>query len=181
MEDQLKKFVQENRESLEQYRLDHDEVWAAIESGLNKKETGRWRNLMKVAASLLLLACAATAWYLTGNTSPAQASMGVALRDVSPEMAETELYYSTQIHEKLSIIHTSNKALAQEASAGLATLDSAYQDLMQDLRDDAHNEQVINAMIENYRFKLSLLEQMLEEIKSKDENREDYESDESRI
>ena len=48
-------------------------------------------------------------------------------------------------------------------------LDSAYVELKNDLKDNVDNEEVINAMIQNYRIKLQILEQILDNIQSNED------------
>ena len=51
----------------------------------------------------------------------------------------------------------------------LNLLDSAYYELQQDLKDNVDSEEVISAMIQNYRIKLQVLEKVLDEIRTKEE------------
>ena len=59
----------------------------------------------------------------------------------------------------------------------LEQLDEVYKELMNDLQDNADNEEVVQAMIENYRIRLQILEQILNEIKGE----QDEETDEISI
>ena len=99
-------------------------------------------------------------------------SNGVSLSDLSPELAETEFFYLQQVSEKLQLIQASDYGIDPEIMGDLAVLDSAYQQLKMDLKDNIDNEEVVNAMITNYRIRLQLLEQILIEIQEHD-NEED--------
>ena len=46
----------------------------------------------------------------------------------------------------------------------LSELDSIYSSLKKDLRENIDNEQVLEAMIQNYRMKLKILEDLLLDI-----------------
>jgi hypothetical protein len=61
--------------------------------------------------------------------------------------------------------------------ADLEELDEVYLELKEDLKDNVANPEVIEAMILNYRVKLEILEDLLNQLKEK-ENQDD-ESDES--
>ena len=51
-----------------------------------------------------------------------------------------------------------------------------FNELKIDLKDDAANEEVIEAMIQNYRIKLQILEEILTQLKNADEqNTDDHE------
>jgi len=180
MKDKLKNRVGQTRQEWDQYDANFDELWIGIESKLdaNKDKSANGRTpwfWMKIAASVVL--AVAMSWmvfsiiYLNEKNQD-----GYALKDISPELAETEFYYSAQINEKLKIIHASNADVDELVNENLALLDSAYSDLKKDVQDNADNEEVISAMIQNYRIKLEILEDVLDEIKSKDEgqNSDEY-------
>ena len=55
-------------------------------------------------------------------------------------------------------------------------MDSDYSSLKKDLKDNADNQEVIDAMIDYYRLKLKMLEQILEELKNNDDKTENNKS-----
>jgi chromosome segregation ATPase len=87
----------------------------------------------------------------------------------APELAETEKYYSGLIQTKLKELQgtlSSYPELKDGLHKDLAELDSVYRDLKKDLKDNVSNEEVVDAMIQNYRLKLKLLEQIQQEFKN---------------
>jgi len=71
-----------------------------------------------------------------------------------------------------------NDPAAEEMlSMDMEELDEVYTELKEDLRDNASNPEVIEAMILNYRVKLEILEDLLYQLKEKEN--QDYEKDES--
>ena len=58
--------------------------------------------------------------------------------------------------------------LRSEIDMELVDLDRVFLDLKDDLKDNADNEEVIEAMIQNYRLKLEILEEMLMVLKESD-------------
>jgi predicted CopG family antitoxin len=56
-------------------------------------------------------------------------------------------------------------------------LDEVYAELKEDLKDNASNPEVIEAMILNYRVKLEILEDLLNQLKEKEN--QDGKKDES--
>lgn len=172
MKDKLKESVDNRRADFDLYDADFDQMWNSIEGGLNKSRWNIWGMAGKVAAAILVLAVAG--WgFISFKFN--DVSEGVALHEISPELAETEYYYSQQVAEKLSIIKASNAGVDKDVMDNLMALDSAYQDLKMDLKDNADNEEVIAAMIANYRLKLSILEQILTEIKQHDQREQNSE------
>jgi hypothetical protein len=51
----------------------------------------------------------------------------------------------------------------------MSELDSVYIDLKADLKDNMANQEVIEAIIENYRMKISILEDLLKQIDPEDD------------
>ena len=59
----------------------------------------------------------------------------------------------------------------------LVELEGVFEDLKKDLKDDSDNQEVIEAMIQNYRIKLEILEEMLLQLNkttNPDENTTGY-------
>lgn len=173
MADKLKDRIERNREEFEIYQTDFDLAWEGIEQRLDS-QPGLWTRglyIMSRVAAVLLIALLAGFLYINVQSTKYSAD-GISLSQVSPEMEEAELFYSQLIEDRLNVIRSSNVELDLEIENELAGLDSAYSELKRDLKDDIDNEEVINAMIQNYRLKLDLLEQILVEIK-RQENDED--------
>ncbi len=161
--DELKHRVEAERNEFEIYHVDAEELWSKIDHDLSKTRrmhSLRW--ISRVAAAVVI--GFGITWLASIYTSDPW-SNGVALSDLSPELAETEFFYLQQVAEKMQMIQASDQALDPEVLDNLAVLDSAYQELKMDLKDNIDNEEVVNAMITNYRIRLQILEQILREIK----------------
>ena len=96
------------------------------------------------------------------------------------ELIEAEAYYSAQINQKKDEVFrltASNPEVRHEIDMELVDLDQVYSELKEDLKDNAANEEVIEAMIQNYRLKLEILEEMLMVLKQTNEsqNEKDHE------
>ena len=164
MEDKLKDRVNKSREDWEVYDTNLESLWQNIEERLSsvdykKRSPMLW---LKLAASFLLLLGAS--WVVISVSQQTKSSNGYNLGELSPELEETERYYTVQISEKLNMIYAANREIDDLVLQDLSLLDSAYNDLKVDLKDDIDNQEVVRAMIENYRIKLQLLEQILKEI-----------------
>jgi septal ring factor EnvC (AmiA/AmiB activator) len=87
---------------------------------------------------------------------------------VKSEIEELEMFYSSKIDEKLLLLtgRLTNEPIVQE---DLDRLQTEYLELKRDLKDNADSEEVIAAMIMNYKVRLQLLERMIYEIHD-DEN-----------
>ncbi|MDN5201730.1 hypothetical protein QQ008_10165 [Fulvivirgaceae bacterium BMA10] len=174
MKDKLKDFVTENRMDFDIYKEDYGALWDKIESGLdtNKKRRrfGLSTTYFKVAASVVLVLCIGFL-YLKLKYSSTGFDQEVRLEQISSELAEADLYYGSLINEKIQLIQASKEDIDPDIFNDLNLLDEAYNELKEDLKDNADNEEVVSAMIQNYRIKLKLLETILEEIKENEEEK----------
>lgn len=165
--DPLEMFIRNNREAFDTETPDA-RIWAAIEQNVPAKAAKvvsvNWRqNLMRAAAAIALLIAGINIgiWY---GADAAQA--GMSMSDVSTEYAELEQYYQRDITSK------QNKLARAAAYSDKNVLDDLRQmdGMMNELREElAHvppgnREQVVRAMIENYKAKAAILERVLQHI-----------------
>jgi len=96
-----------------------------------------------------------------------------------PELVETETYYNNMVSTKLNelkIYTTGNPEIENDVKYDLNELDSVYAEIKQDLKDNVANDEVIEALIQNYRLKLKILEDLLEQLKqSQNQNKNENE------
>jgi hypothetical protein len=179
MKDKLKIFTEENRESFESYKLDLDDAWQGIEERLNTLEENSvkisWANILKIAAIFIVVMTFAFGFYLN-NQRISRAENGIALHNISSELADTEAFYTSLISEKIELIEFSAGNIEPEIQHQINILDEEYLYLKADLNDNADSEEVIDAMIKNYRLKLAMLEKILEEIQDNDDYKNNEET-----
>lgn len=83
------------------------------------------------------------------------------------ELAEVKAYYSEIIKsKKAEVFHCTenNPDVKNEINNEFGQLDKAFKELQNDLRENVDNSQVIDAIIQNYRMKLEVLEYMKNHI-----------------
>ena len=158
MPDNLRNYMDQHRDETDIYPFDVDQGWEAVSGRLHpmKKRNSLylWRS---IAASLLILLIA---------------SLGLLYQQMSHqenypiELVEAQYYYQQQIDQMMTQVK--GQAPQAEAFEDIARLDEAFEELKSDLKDDVQNEEVVAAMIDNYRLKLKILERILEEIEEKD-------------
>jgi hypothetical protein len=78
------------------------------------------------------------------------------------EVSEMERYYQREINQKISLIQEEESGSA--ILSDLEMMDAAFAELKNDLKDNIDNEEVVAAMMENYRLKLEILEQIVIEL-----------------
>ena len=170
MEDKLEKFIREHRADFD-LREPDPKLWTKIEKNIRPKRSISWRIVASRAAAVLLIFIASYAMHdfldkgnmkLTIKKQPAREELLI------PELQEAEMYYSGIINEKLKAaepIFTNCPTIEKELKTDMAQLDSIYNDLKKDLKDNIANQEVIEAIIENYRLRIALLEELLNDIK----------------
>ncbi len=90
------------------------------------------------------------------------------------DLYEAEAYYTSQIDiAKQELIDQEDVSpeIKMELRNEFLELDSTYADLENDLKENVGNERVVEAMIQNYRIKLEILEEVLSQLKETEENK----------
>jgi hypothetical protein len=97
------------------------------------------------------------------------------------QLKETEIYYNNlvnSIYSKAEPMLTANPEIQKELVTDFSHLDSICSDIKKDLKDNVANQEVVEALIQNYRIKIQLLEDMLTMLKENDNNPEKKKSHE---
>lgn len=176
MKDNLEKFISGNREEFDIYETPAGS-WEKIEKNIRPKRQINWKVVLGRAAAVVVIFIASymVHEYFDNNGEVITEKIEKAAESEIPELKEAEIYYSTLIKEKIQEIKpmlTENPALEKEIKYDLDQLDSVYFALKKDLRDNIANEEIIEAMIQNYRLRLSILEDVLSMIKPNDNEKE---------
>jgi hypothetical protein len=167
MKDKLEKFILENREKFDTHEPD-PKIWNRIEAGIKTKKPLNWRFFLSRAAAVLLIFFASYMIHEFVNKGLPHLNLVKSKEVEIPELKEAENYYSQMVIEKLNEIKpiiTGCPALEEELNYDLNQLDSLYKELKKDLKDNIANQEVVDAMIQNYRLRLSILEDILSELK----------------
>ena len=153
MYDRLKQHIDNNKEKFELYPFDIDQGWSDVAPKIGEKpKTSHRRLWYPIAASVMILLAVGIAL----NLSTTRATL------FPEEFQEARFYYQDLIDVKINLVknQTDDPQLLQDIKA----LDLAFTELNEDLKEDVHNEEVITAMIDNYRLKLKILERILEDL-----------------
>lgn len=160
----LERFICENRAEMDTEVPDLN-VWANLNASLPKPKAKiirmPWQQyLRRIAAALALLitGLAAGIWYADANGSNA-----MALADVSPEYAELEQYYKHEIKTKKTQLASYSGSQSADVLQDIDQLDRIMEDLQRELAmvPEGNRQQVVRAMIENYKSKAAILERVL--------------------
>jgi len=161
--DNLEKFIRENRAGFDAHVPSLD-VWANLDRHLERQQPkGRvvlMRRLRAAAAVLLLLTAGGMGGAYLVNSNRAVGT----LADVSPEHAEMERYFRSQVEEKLTKLASYNQDGIVKAD--IQELDQTYNQLKKELENApaGAEEKIIQAMIETYQTKINILQQVIEKV-----------------
>jgi predicted CopG family antitoxin len=196
MNDRLEDFVKQHREEFD-LREPDPSIWLKIDSPkadgslskadgslsevdgslsvIKEKRTLRW---LRVAAAIAVIFAGSSAgiYFLTGGNNDADLYSNA----IYMEMQDTEQYYKQMMAQRYSELEpflASDPMAHEMLTADMAELDQVYEELQEDLKDNASNPDVIEAMILNYSIKLEILEDLLNQLKEKEN--QDYENDDS--
>ncbi len=175
MKERLEDFIRNHKEEFDIFEPG-PELWDRIEQSVRPGRRFRWTYYLSRAAVILLIIGASLIgqrlWMGKGRMEKAR----VADVEINiPELREAELYYTGMINAKLEEVKPylqEHPSLEEELNTDLWELDSIYISLKNDLKDNIANQEVIEAMIQNYRLRISILEDMMEFLGSdtKEEN-----------
>jgi hypothetical protein len=170
MENKFEKFVTENREAFEIHEPD-PKIWNRIESNLRFKNKPGWKHILQrvaVVAVIFSASYAVNEMVHRFTHGELKADHALPKSNGVPGLKEAEAYYTNLLNQKmdeLKPVMANCPALAEELNYDMSGLDSVYTDLKKDLKDNMANQEVVEAIIENYRLKIRILEELLSEIK----------------
>lgn len=124
-----------------------------------------WSPILAVAAGLALIVM------LTGNFLGINMNSGSAdLAGISPEMKQTQQFYTNLIQAELAKVQEANtpetQAIVEDALAQMEKLDKDYEALKVDLKQSGQDNRVIFAMISNLQQRIDVLNNVLSRIES---------------
>jgi len=122
-----------------------------------KSSRSLWKPVLSIAASIILLVA-----LFFGNQ---QSNELKDLASISPEMAETQNFFTSTIEAELNKIQNESspeaQSLIEDALKQMRALETNYEVLKQDLSESGNDKRVIYAMISNFQNRIELLENVL--------------------
>ncbi len=158
----------------------HEERFRArLQAGQKPKGSGLslfslWQPYAAAAVLLVFL----TLGYLVFNQQP---DMDSQIAQISPEISQTNLYFTSLIEEQVKILRTEDSPLTnkvlEDALAQLKILEDDYAKMERDLVNGGNSKLILSAMITNFQTRIALLKDVQEQIEMiKNFNTEDNEN-----
>jgi len=167
--DRLEEQIRKNREDLDLH-TPSAKIWRRVRKELKRHTFHSYRWLSAAAIFVAIVATAVT-FYSIGHNLRQTNNDSASLGGDSPtgsQLKETEIYYKNiinSLYREAAPLLTSHPDIDRELSEDISQLDSIYRDIKKDLRDNVANQEVIEALIQNYRIRIRLLDDMLNILK----------------
>lgn len=184
--DKLEDFVISNRNEFDEFEP-REELWDRIQQKRKPVRKLQWRTIAWQAAAAVAIFISSYFFFDVMNSDPTQ-SQNQQIAEQSPVedekmqmLMEAEMFYTSKINstkEELFHLSGNDNDFMKDLDLDLEELDEVFNELKKDLKDNTDNEEVIEAMVQNYRLKLTILEEILLQVSkssNKNENTNDYE------
>jgi len=164
--DRLEEFIKANREEFDQLEPS-DKVWEQISKSKRKPKTVSMVSYLSRVAAVVAIAVVFTVLLVKYNPF-APRELNVQNEDPElRELIEAEAFYASQVNEKMDEIrkcYNTYPEIKEDVEMDLIELQEMYDTLKSDLSENISKKAVIEAMIENNRFRLKMVDDVLEQI-----------------
>jgi hypothetical protein len=172
--DRLEEHISRNREDLDRYNVP-ESLWRGIRKKLKKKNSD-YRSWLSIAAIFAVILGTALVLFRpvfrwSDSTILSKNHEGFIL--LNPQLKETEAYYNNlvnSLYSEATTLTTNNPEIRKELNSDLVHLDSICVDIKKDLKDNISNQDVVQALIHNYRIKIRILEDVLTVLRENEPN-----------
>ena len=164
--DNFEKHIRDNAGQFDEHKADRAKLWANISAELRKEDPKiipLWkRPVFRVAASIIILVGLAGVILrssVNGNQSETQY--------VSKELLDIDIHYQSLVAYQVSLVQK-NPNLTEEDKVEFLSfmddLDLEYQALRKEMGSNLDNEQILEAIVANYKKRIELIENLLRQI-----------------
>ena len=164
--DNFEKHIRDNAGQFDEHKADRAKLWANISAELRKEDPKiipLWkRPVFRVAASIIILVGLAGVILrssVNGNQSETQY--------VSKELLDIDIHYQSLVAYQVSLVQK-NPNLTEEDKVEFLSfmddLDLEYQALRKEMGSNLDNEQILEAIVSNYKKRIELIENLLRQI-----------------
>ena len=170
--DNFEKYIRENKASFDVHKADKGKLWANIEAGLDKpqskiKTIKLWSNsIIKIAAMVVIalgLFSIINVFIVTETGSSPENNLALQ------ELKDIDSHYKGLVAYQVKLVNKSTQLTAEEKKEFLSfmdELDVEYELLRVELQKNVDSERVLEAIVINYKKRIELIENLLEQINS---------------
>ena len=173
--DNFEKHIRENAAQFNEHKADKAKLWANIANELEIKESKvvpLWKSSwLKVAASVVILIGLGMAFIQSKGEDAIETNY------VSKELLDIDMHYKGLVSYQVALVQNHPKLSDEDKTEFLSfmdELDEEYEQLRLEMRNNLDNELVLEAIISNYKQRITLIEQLLQQINDSKITNEDY-------
>ncbi len=162
--DNFEKYVQEHKNEFDEHKADREMLWAKIEGELpEQKVLPLWRSRsVGIAASLLfLVGLAASIGFFARNGTTEQTQF------VDKELIDIDTHYMGLVSQQIELLQNHPNLSQEDKKEFLGfinELDAEYKVLRLEMNKNLDNEIVLEAIVKNYKKRIELIENLLDQI-----------------
>lgn len=179
MMEHFENFIRKHRRSFDDHHLDTERLWSKIEQSLHEKEVKKisyWRNpSYQIAASFLLLIGILISGFLIYDIKREGPFIPAPMEQ---ELTKINLHYTATINhyrKRLEQHPGLSRNDKEDFLRFLNRLDLEYNELQAELQNNVNNERVLEALVQNQKIRIELIENFLSQIKRSTKEKENYE------
>ncbi|MFK7755384.1 MAG: hypothetical protein AB8B53_00475 [Flavobacteriales bacterium] len=169
-EDKLKSFIQNNAEEFHAEKPSNN-LWSGIADQLPEAKPevrmipvrSAWKAAISVAA---VFAAVIFALQYSDNSSPQLAEQTVEQTEFS-DVSQLESYYASQVNDRIERLKMYE--VDEELLEEIAFLKEEFETLKNEADKGVNTEDILDSMIDNYRMRVSILEEIMREVQQKSE------------
>lgn len=173
--DNLEEYIRKHREEMD-LRRPPAGIWNRIVKELHTSGHKRywWISVAAMvavvigSAMILLFPGSKLSQMITGSAGHRTILLGNA------QLKETEIYYNNlanTLYREATPMLVKNPEIEKELFQDISQIDSICREIKKDLKDNVANQEVIEALIQNYRIKIRILEDILQTLRENDDNK----------
>ncbi|WP_405207012.1 hypothetical protein [Aquimarina sp. LLG6339-5] len=171
--DDFEKHIRENKLQFDEHKADKAKLWERIELELDTtsktkkiKTLKHWNSpFLKIAASILIVLGVFSLMNLyTSSTN----SMTKQNQAVNQELQDIDTYYKGLVSFQVELVKKNSKLTESDKEDFLSfmgELDKEYLLLKEEMKENLNNEYILEAIVQNYKKRIELIENLLEQIK----------------
>lgn len=175
--DNFEKHIRENAAEFDEHKADKAKLWKNIAQELRAREPKvipLWKSpWIKVAAGILLILGVTTIIGLSGIGQDSDMETNY----VSKELLDIDMHYRNLVSYQVELVQNHPKLSDADKTEFLSfmdELDDEYEQLRLEIHNNLDNERVLEAIISNYKQRITLIEKLLQQINDTKITNEEY-------
>lgn len=178
MMDNFEKKIKENKLLFDDQKADKAKLWTHIESGLDD-DSDKIVKVVSIRKSLLLkIAVGFVIITILFSIIPFMQYMNTDEKNVviSHKLRDTNSYYQSLVSHQVELVKNHPELTLEDKKEFLSfmdALDEEYEVLRSELKNNLDNDRIFEAIVENYKKRIEIIENFLRQINDSKELNQD--------